>query len=186
MVNNIKLRHLLVLTLAVSALPFGLWASHIFSPGVHSTNSLTVSPFSWTNTDGELVELSSVKSPLVMLFVGYLSCDSVCPARLGELVTISRSIPSQELTLLFITLDPNRDTLERRKELVASLGISAGAMDDKALSRLRFELNDRQGDISLHSANVYVLSPAGKLITVFGNQSLSVDTVKSRLSKLNV
>ncbi|WP_041522288.1 SCO family protein [Gilvimarinus agarilyticus] len=177
-------RVIAVLLLAASAFPASIWVSQLVSSAFGTDAALTVTPFSWVNSRGDTVELASVESPLIMLFMGYLSCDSACPARLGELVAISRELSPQKLDLVFITLDPVRDTAERREALVEALGIATGVMQSKALSRLRFELRDRQQDIANHSTRIYVLTPAGRLVTAFSGQALTVQDVKQRLHTL--
>ena len=72
-------------------------------------------PFLLTDHHGRPRELQEFRGKVVVLYFGYIFCPDVCPT---DLVSISNMIealgPSGEtIQPLFITLDPERDTVEQ-------------------------------------------------------------------------
>lgn len=55
-----------------------------------------------------------------LVYLGYLSCPDVCPITLQELAQLARSLEAtgfgQPLQILFVSVDPGRDTPERIRE----------------------------------------------------------------------
>ncbi|MBU2887861.1 SCO family protein [Gilvimarinus agarilyticus] len=172
-----------VLALTVIGLPLCLWLASLWA----IKPVLTITPFSWINIDGDRSSLASSQAPFTLLFLGYLSCDSICPATLAELATVARHRDPQLLQILFVTLDATHDTVERRRRFVDSLGIESVQLADKQLSRLRFELGDRAPDIANHRGNVYLLNRQGIIVDFFSSANLSWPALHDRLiSQLDV
>ena len=62
------------------------------------------------------VNLSDLRGKVVMLFFGYTSCPDVCPlslAKIGACLSSLEAEQARNVSALFITLDPGRDTVER-------------------------------------------------------------------------
>lgn len=62
------------------------------------------------------VSLSDLQGKVVLIFFGYTSCPDVCPISLARIDACFSALSEQELDrvqALFITLDPERDTLDR-------------------------------------------------------------------------
>jgi protein SCO1/2 len=61
------------------------------------------------------VSLKQFRGKVVFLFFGYTSCPDVCPLTLSVLSRVFSQLSADELervTALFVSLDPDRDTLE--------------------------------------------------------------------------
>lgn len=62
-------------------------------------------------------KLSQLKGQPVILYFGYTSCPDVCPVGLAVIRDVLKSADEfNELKVLFVTLDPKRDTPEVLKE----------------------------------------------------------------------
>jgi len=62
------------------------------------------------------VNLSDHQGKVVLLFFGYTSCPDICPlslARIGACLSSLEDEQAEQVSALFITLDPERDTAER-------------------------------------------------------------------------
>jgi len=62
------------------------------------------------------VNLSDHQGKVVLLFFGYTSCPDICPlslARIGACLSSLEDAQAEQVSALFITLDPERDTAER-------------------------------------------------------------------------
>ncbi|MCP4295550.1 MAG: SCO family protein, partial [Proteobacteria bacterium] len=67
------------------------------------------------------VTLSELRGKVVLLFFGYTSCPNVCPVSLNTMTLTFNKMTPLELEgvqALFISLDPDRDTLEMLKTYV--------------------------------------------------------------------
>lgn len=65
------------------------------------------------------VSLKDYRGKVVVLYFGYTSCPDVCPTSLGMLSLALRKMTSRELDNLqvfFISVDPERDTLQRLRD----------------------------------------------------------------------
>ena len=71
--------------------------------------------FTLTSLQGP-VNLSDHRGKVVLLFFGYTSCPDICPislARIGACLSSLEAGQAEQVSALFITLDPERDTAER-------------------------------------------------------------------------
>ena len=70
--------------------------------------------FSLTDQNGQPRSLSDFKGKVVFVFFGYTHCPDICPTTLSEMVSIRKALgpDADRLQVLFITLDPERDTPE--------------------------------------------------------------------------
>ena len=70
--------------------------------------------FSLTDHTGKPRTLQDFKGKLVVLFFGYTQCPDVCPTTMAEMATVLKEMgPSaDEVQVLFVTVDPERDTQE--------------------------------------------------------------------------
>ncbi|MCB0065295.1 MAG: SCO family protein [Caldilineaceae bacterium] len=70
--------------------------------------------FTGTNYDGSAFQLSDHRGEVVLLFFGYTFCPDICPLTLTDLSTLYEQLGEQanNLTVVFVTVDPERDTLE--------------------------------------------------------------------------
>ena len=73
--------------------------------------------FTLTSARGP-VNLGDHRGKVVLLFFGYTSCPDVCPlslARMGACLSSLEDEQAEQVSALFITLDPERDTAERMR-----------------------------------------------------------------------
>jgi protein SCO1 len=65
-------------------------------------------------------QLSETRGKVVALFFGYTSCPDVCPTTIAELNQALEKLGEQadQVQVLFVTVDPERDTPERVQEYV--------------------------------------------------------------------
>ena len=62
------------------------------------------------------VNLQDLRGKVVMLFFGYTSCPDICPLsllRIGDCLSSLETEQAEQVSALFVTLDPARDTTER-------------------------------------------------------------------------
>lgn len=74
--------------------------------------------FSLTNQFGEPFQLSQQHGKIVLIFFGYTNCPDVCPVTLTVYKQVRQRLDEKadDVELLYITVDPERDTQERLRE----------------------------------------------------------------------
>jgi protein SCO1/2 len=70
--------------------------------------------FALTDQNGQRRTLEDFRGKLVFVFFGFTHCPDVCPTTLAEMAGIMKALgpESERLQVVFITLDPERDTPE--------------------------------------------------------------------------
>ena len=70
--------------------------------------------FALNDHTGKPVTLASYKGKVVVLFFGYTQCPDVCPTTMAEMAGVMKELgaQSEQVQVLFVTLDPERDTRE--------------------------------------------------------------------------
>jgi protein SCO1 len=68
--------------------------------------------FSLPDTDGRTRTLAEFKGKVVVLFFGYAQCPDVCPTTMAEMAQVKQQLGADgdKLAVLFVTVDPARDT----------------------------------------------------------------------------
>lgn len=73
-----------------------------------------------TNWDGEAFALADVEGKVTVVFFGYTYCPDVCPFTLAKMQGLFDRLGPQaeDLALVFATVDPDRDTVEKLAQYV--------------------------------------------------------------------
>jgi protein SCO1/2 len=68
--------------------------------------------FQLTDHNGKPRSLADFKGKAVLVFFGYTQCPDVCPTTMAEMATVMQQLgkDADRLQVLFITVDPERDT----------------------------------------------------------------------------
>ncbi len=124
---------------------------------------------------GKMRSLSDFKGKAVVVFFGFTHCPDACPTTLGELARVMNELGPQadRLQVLFVTVDPERDTPELLAKYVPAfhpsfLGLygdpEATARTAKEFKVIYQKQNLPAGSYSMdHSAGSFIFDPAGRL-----------------------
>ena len=132
----------------------------------------------FTAHDGSIRTLGDFKNKWVLLFFGYTLCPDICPNTMFRLKNeLSQLGPSAEsIQVVFITLDPKRDTIDRLAEFVPFfdpnfIGLRGDqATIDAAVDFFSVTYSTRQQPDSKsgysvdHTGFTYAITPKGYLI----------------------
>src|SRR6185503_2004185 len=66
-------------------------------------------------SDGAAVDGKTYRGKVAVLYFGYTNCPDVCPATLANLADMLGRLNSKGVQILFVTVDPKRDTLAALK-----------------------------------------------------------------------
>ena len=81
-----------------------------------------VPDFTLADQDGKPFSLESLRGKLVLMSFGFTHCPNVCPTTLANLANVYKLLSPDDqsrVQVLFITVDPERDTPEILKEYVS-------------------------------------------------------------------
>ncbi|QEM81179.2 SCO family protein [Halomonas binhaiensis] len=81
--------------------------------------------FHLTDEDGKDVDAEDFQGKTTLLFFGYTHCPDVCPITLARLATAFRQVDDkarEDIQVLFVSVDPARDTPEIMKEYTNAFG----------------------------------------------------------------
>lgn len=116
-----RLRSLLVMCV----LALSLSACGEKSPPVAFTNTDVTGlaygkDFSLHDHNGVLRTLADFKGKAVLVFFGFTHCPDVCPTTLMEMANVMKELgpDADKVQVLFVTVDPERDTAELLKQYV--------------------------------------------------------------------
>ena len=118
--------------LACVALAAGIvTASFLFKPdaenekielksGTYLPQARQIPDFSLTRDDGEPFDKSQLMGQWSVIFVGFTHCPDVCPNTLGLLKTVNKKLKAQKqnLQVVFLSVDPERDNIDALKRYV--------------------------------------------------------------------
>jgi len=70
--------------------------------------------FQLTGHDGKLRTLADFHGKVVLLFFGFTHCPDICPATLAQFAQTAKQLgaDADRVQFLFVTVDPERDTVE--------------------------------------------------------------------------
>ncbi|MET0091058.1 MAG: SCO family protein [Candidatus Thiodiazotropha sp.] len=127
------------------------------------------------------VSLSDFHGRVVLLYFGYTWCPDICPTNLSLIGSVMDSLTEQErarVQPLFISVDPQRDTVERLKTYVSYfhpslIGLTGSDTELAGVARqygaaFRIVKQGTETDYPVdHSADTYLLDQQGRLIKSF-------------------
>jgi protein SCO1 len=137
--------------------------------------------FTLTTQDGKDFRLSGERGHVVALWFGYTFCPDVCPTTLAELSQARARLgaDAKRFRIVFVTVDPERDTPARLREYSNAFSRSFTALtaSPERLAEVRkaygvvaqkqVVANTSAAYLIDHSAFVYVIDPAGQLRLMF-------------------
>ncbi|MFN8471653.1 MAG: SCO family protein [Anaerolineae bacterium] len=82
----------------------------------------TAPDFTLTDQNGQPFRLSDQRGKVVLLNFGYTNCPDVCPGTLADLAKARQMLgaDASRVEVVFVTVDPQRDTPERLKTFLAA------------------------------------------------------------------
>lgn len=177
---------LFILTLALTA------CASLRPPELRGASYSNPAPppnFTLPSTKGGDFTLNDQTGDIVLLFFGYTYCPDICPATLGTVKTALNQLAEeerQEITVVFVTIDPERDTVQRLGDYLASfnagyIGVVPTLEDieklkaDYGIVADKEEVQPDGSYLMAHTGLVYVIDKAGNLRAGFFSSSTAED-----------
>jgi len=191
----------LLIALAVGAMLAGFWGGQYWLgdrprvetggpalqvpdgfPGTVLPGGKALPDFELQADDGQPFTPSSLKDKWTLLFFGYTHCPDVCPTTLGTLKNawdaLAKSAGGTDgVEVVFVSVDPERDTIEHLKEYVdyfdpAFTGVTGDADNLLRFSRalgaiyMKAKGSSEENYLVDHTAAIFVIDPSGRYAAV--------------------
>lgn len=135
--------------------------------------------FRLTSHLDEPFELSDIEGKVGILFFGFTHCPDVCPNTLLEIqrLLVNLKAQSETISVLFISVDPKRDTIDKLKSYVEYFnsnitGLTGSAEEIDAVlkqynSSVAFEGDTDSDHYNVeHTANIFLINKQGELSSI--------------------
>ncbi len=169
----------LVLAVFLAALVAGAggvaaWKVGMFG-GSHEAAPTVGGPFQMTDQTGKRVDESLLKGKWTAVFFGYTYCPEACPTTLTTLAKAQDQLgpKAQKLQVVFVSIDPERDTPAQLKTYLSSqsfpkgtIGLTGSAADVSRAAKAYKVFYQKSGtgpDYAMdHSTALYLMDPKGR------------------------
>lgn len=199
--GRIEFATVLIVAVALTAALGLWWGARLFAPD--SAEPLAAAPktsarvehavlypeprqmpsFTFERGGGGVFTDADLRGRWSLLFFGFTTCPDVCPTTLGELRQVRRALrdqdPSSPLQVLFVSVDPERDTADKLAAYVGFfdpefIGLRADLARLEPFTRrlgivfVKTPTGPGPFDYTIdHSASILIVDPAGRLIGLF-------------------
>ena len=142
--------------------------------------------FELQHTDEQRLSEQQFKQKVVLVYFGYTYCPDVCPTTMAELALMKSMLSEQQqaqVQVIFISVDPHRDTPERLEKYLEAFGLGAiglsGTEKEIAAIAKRYRVayqiekpknpnNPELYDV-MHAEGIYVFDTNGKAAFLASN-----------------
>jgi len=144
--------------------------------GIDVTGSALGGELRLPDQDGKPRALADFRGKVVVVSFGYTHCPDVCPTTLADLAAARKQLGADgsQVQVLFVTVDPRRDTAELLKQYVPAFDPTFIGLrgDEAATERAKKDFHvfseeraAKPGDAYTvdHSAQMYVIDRAGRI-----------------------
>lgn len=132
-------------------------------------------PFQLVNQEGQAVDQTLLNGKWSLVFFGFTYCPDYCPTTLTALEATRKQMGDRasDLQIVFVTVDPERDTPQALKDYLSSdgfpqgvIGLTGSPQQVKAAADAYRGYYQKVGDgedyTMNHSLTVYLMGPDGK------------------------
>lgn len=135
--------------------------------GIYIKNPPNITEFRFTDNHGLVFSKKNLQGHWSMLFFGFTNCQFICPTTMAELNKmygdLQSKLPENQLpSIVFISVDPENDTIEKINQFVTSfnshfIGIRANLAETIVLEK-QVHIATSDNPIN-HSADIVLLNP---------------------------
>jgi protein SCO1/2 len=145
---------------------------------------------------GQPKTLVDYQGKVVLIFFGYTFCPDICPTSMARFTEVMKQLGSEaaQVQVLFVTLDPGRDTPEKLASYVtwfspSFVGLYGDLPATEAAARefkvyyAKSKGSEGMGYAIDHSTGSYLLDPRGRL-RLYVKESAPVDAIVGDIRRL--
>lgn len=152
--------------------------------------------FVLTGHNGDRVSLKDYRGKVVVMFFGFTNCPVACPTVLNDMVRVVKNLGDKAdgLQVLFVTVDPERDSPEKLKEYVTYfhpdfMALTGSLEEIGEVARqygtkfLKVVEGSEKNYAVAHSVYLYVIDKEGKVNDLYHFQT-PMEEVQATIEKL--
>ncbi|WP_435640600.1 SCO family protein [Micavibrio aeruginosavorus] len=142
-------------------------------------------PFALTDQNGQPFTEKNLAGHPTLIYFGFTFCPSICPTELQKMsaaLKLANADKAEKIMPVFITIDPDRDTVTVMKNYVAQfhprlIGLTGTQDDINTAARAWRVYAQKVQDETMseytmdHSSYIYLQAPDGALQAIFGTDS---------------
>ncbi|HWQ85904.1 SCO family protein [Brevundimonas sp.] len=150
---------------------------------VGSTGEATIGgPFQLVNQEGQAVDQTMLDGKWSLVFFGFTWCPDFCPTTLTMLEATKRQLGerAKDVQIVFVSVDPERDTPQALKDYLSSDGFPQGVIGltgtpeqvkaaADAYRAYYQKVGEGEGYTMNHSLTVYLMGPDGRFRTALAH-----------------
>lgn len=182
--------------LAIIAAGAALW-TFFRAPSQQTTSSGTATvggPFTLVDQQGRTVTDETFRGRWMLVFFGFTHCPDVCPTALNDMSAVLAELgtAADKVQPIFITVDPERDTVEAMSQYVANFdprivaltGTPEQIAQAAKAYRVYYKKMPQGDDYTMdHTGILYLMDPQGRFMTHFTPNTPPAD-MAARIRKL--
>ncbi len=139
-------------------------------------------PFQLVNQDGQPVDQTLLNGKWTLVFFGFTWCPDYCPTTLTMLEATKARLgdKAKDLQIVFISVDPERDTPQAMKDYLSSDGFPEGVIGltgtpqqvkaaADAYRALYSKVGEGEGYTMNHGLTIYLMGPDGRFRAPLGH-----------------
>lgn len=146
-------------------------------------------PYELVDTSGRRLDNETMKGMPSLLFFGYTHCPDVCPTTLAEIASWQEQLgdEARDLRVVFVSVDPERDTPEVLAEYLSwnrSVLGATGTPDQVAQAAKSWgvfyeRVDDGKGSYTMeHSSSVFLVDRSGQMVSLVRYQEDTASALK--------
>lgn len=189
---------LIALVITIGLIAFASYNNQKIATNNSSSNSSFIGadiggPFTLQDQNGETVTDKDYTGQYKLLYFGFTFCPSICPTELQKIFAAYTELsPEQQeqVTPIFISVDPERDTVPVMKDYVELfhpdlVGLT-GSVEQIEAVKQEYRIyaakvkDDSMSDYTVdHSSYIYLMDPNDQLIDIFKIDNTAADILKT-------
>ncbi len=161
-------------------------------------------PFELVHHSGKTVTDENYRGRYLLVYFGFTNCPAICPTSLLQMTNILERLEgvdaskAEQVTPLFISVDPQRDTLEVIANYISHFhdrfeGLTGTVEQLQEVARSYgsyfsyVSTGEAADDYTVnHSSFLYLIGPEGRYVTHFSTGQSNEDIVAQIAKKLNI
>ena len=156
--------------------------------------SLVGGPFTLQMAGGKTISDADLKGHPFIVYFGYTHCPDICPTTLAQISDVLARLPGKPIKVLFVTVDPERDTPALMGDYVSSfdpriLGASGTLRQIEDMEHVyrvyAKKAPGKDGDYAMdHSSVIYLMDATGAFVEAFNLERRPEESAKELASYL--
>jgi protein SCO1/2 len=154
--------------------------------GIDITGAPYGSGFALTDFNGQARTLADYRGKVVMLYFGFVQCPDVCPTALARASAVMQQLGADaaRVQLLFVTVDPERDTPALLRDYLSAfnpsfMALTGSAENIKAAAdgfRVYYKKIPTGSSYTMdHTALTYLIDPQGRIRVALRHEQSAED-----------